>query len=308
MTTTVISPEVSAPAVLTAAGRRLVSLRRAFWLRIKQVVTPAIGFLRSVGSKALGLVPAPVLGLAASIPFVTRWGFGMAAKGVAYVGGLAGWTIRTGAAFVHNGIDWLGNRLADFVGIFSASGAAKVRSGVASFSTTREMAAGYVRQQAGAVADRVMGALTSPFTRTAVGVTAGTVAGTIALNMAAPATFAALLASLPMQGASVLATVSMGGLAALGPIAAVAGIATLAVLAVNLFARTAPELISAEVEADLELDAELVTVDGHVDGVLLTEEQAKTLADQEIEQATLAGTGKPVRRDYPAKPGKGKGK
>jgi hypothetical protein len=170
------------------------------------------------------------------------------------------------------------------------------------------MAAGYVRQQAGAVADRVMGALTSPFTRTAVGVTAGTVAGTIALNMAAPATFAALLASLPMQGASVLATVSMGGLAALGPIAAVAGIATLAVLAVNLFARTAPELISAEVEADLELDAELVTVDGHVDGVLLTEEQAKTLADQEIEQATLAGTGKPVRRDYPAKPGKGKGK
>lgn len=192
----------SADAV-SAAGRRISGLLRAFWYRTKDVAAPVFrvtsGIMKVVAVPVMLFATPPVVTLAYSGMMSTRWGREGTGAVLSGIGRGFAWIVRKVALGVHKVIDWVGHGVASLVDVFSPSAGASVHDAVNSFGQTREILGGWVRQRVSGAYERICYAAGSQLVHGVVMATALTIAGLVLASLVAPLGFAAALAALPLS-------------------------------------------------------------------------------------------------------------
>jgi hypothetical protein len=159
----------------------------------------ASGAVPFVAAPVAMLASPPVTDLVLSGLLLTRAGRAGVAGAIVTIGRGINWLVRKTVQFVHNAIDWVGHRIGDAVGVFSQNGRARVYKTVASFSETRELAGGWVRNKLANGYDRVAAAAATPMVGRAVAIMAGAIMAVIGLSMLAPVGFVSAVAASPLS-------------------------------------------------------------------------------------------------------------
>ena len=316
MSTITATPGTATPVVdLPAAGRRIGGLLRAFWYRSKNIAAPVFrvtsGLVPYVVTPVMMFASPPVVDLASAALLATDWGRRGLGTGFTLLGRGLNWLVRKAVQGVHLALDWVGYRIGDVVGLVSEKAAVHVYEANKSFTDTREVVGGWVRQQIAGVIDRIMAGADTPLVHGVVGFTAALIGMTIGVSMLAPSTFLGVVATTPIWLQPHLLNAAAGGIVNTLTVFGAFAISTCVSMLAQAFRRD-EDLSEAVAAAESTTVAKKVqtrrTVTATVpeEPVLTDEQRAEQIADGE--SAFRHGPGKrgnPQARDYPAKAGKG---